>query len=129
MLVGFLAYTGYNKFITGKVGAVQIYLLLVGIGYVVAGLLSSGWFLLIVGLIAVFIGFSMYANKTRGEFWRYILIVVFVVLSLIWLLTLFECDFGSAKGICSAISVACIMITNIYMLFFVLSKEVKAKFD
>jgi len=130
LVVGLLAYAGRIK---GKVNIVQFYLIIYGIAYIVAGALQSGFVVILVfvliGIIAALLGFTMYSGKTSSNIWWIILVVVFLLLIVIGFLDLIDTDFGELKGIISAIGTIFAVITNVYMLYFMLSNEVKKKFN
>jgi len=130
LVIGLLAYTGR---ITGKVNIVMFYLIIYGIAYIVAGALQENAFVIVtcilIGVIAAFLGFTMYSGKTSSEIWRIILIIVFVLLIIIGFLDIIDNDFGKLEGIIATIGSVFAVITNVYMLFFMLSNEVKKKFN
>ena len=128
LVIGALVYAEKVK---GKVNIVKFYLIIYGIAFFIAGTQLDGlmmWFHIVVGILALFIGLSMYFGEKRGEIWWIILLVVFLVLTVIGLLDLSDIDFGTLKGIVASVGIIFSLILNVYMLFFLFSKEVKSKF-
>jgi hypothetical protein len=130
LVVGLLAYTGRIK---GKVNIVQFYLIIYGIAYIVAGALQDNFLVVltfvVIGIIAALIGFTLYSGKTSSNIWWIILVIVFVLLIVIGFLDIIDNDFGKLEGIVSAIGIVFSVVVNLYMLFFMLSNEVKKKFN
>jgi len=130
LVVGLLAYTGR---IAGKVNIVQFYLIIYGVAYIVAGALQDNFLVILtfvlIGIIAAFLGFTMYSGKTSSNIWWIILVIVFLLLIIIGFLDIIDNDFGELEGIIAAIGSIFAVITNVYMLFFMLSSEVKKKFN
>ena len=130
LVIGLLAYSGR---VTGKVNIVQFYLIIYGIAYIVAGALQGNVFVVltfvVIGIIAALIGFTLYTGKTSSGLWYVILLIVFLLLIVIGFLDIIDNDFGKIEGIVSTIGTIFSVITSVYMLFFMLSSEVKKKFN
>lgn len=127
LVLGLLCYLG--KF-DSKPGVVSGYLMLYGLAFIIIGLMGlwAGIINVIIGLVAIFIGFRMYSGSKNGPIWWYLLVVIFILLILGNLISVFGIGFGSVEAILSAVSTVCLLIVNLYLFLFILDSSVKSKF-
>jgi len=132
IFVGFLAYQGKTR---SKLTTLTYFLLFVGIGIFVAACLGvygdnlSLMVGVVAGLIAAVIGFMLYSGKKMDKIWWIVLLLVFILFAVFKLLeAVNNLDAGGINGIAGFISALLYLVLFLYMVYFLLSKEVKDKF-
>lgn len=127
LLVGYFAYSGQTK---GKVNALSMYLVLVGIGFIIVGLLTltAGILSIIIGLIAAFIGYRLGLGKKQSTLWYIILAIVFLIMIIVSFIGIFALFTGDTEMVISGVASIFSLVMYVYVLYFLFSDEVKAKF-
>jgi len=132
IFVGFLAYTGKTR---SKLTALTYFLLFVGIGIFIAACLGvygenlSLMVGVVAGLVAAVIGYLLYSGKKLDNIWWIVLLLVFILFAIFKLLEAVDnLKAGGINGAAGFISAILYLVLFLYMVYFLMSKEVKDKF-